>query len=107
MAKPCPILGKTEILSGSESGMCVPVVSRRPLVSRLTQTMLADGGLFEFRAHGAEVVGRRNHRKEDDQHASEREQEVQGGKFARMSVVAAAPEPVGRQSQQQPCEIQK
>jgi hypothetical protein len=54
-----------------------------------------------------EVVGGGYHREENHEHASERQQTLQGGSAARTDTSAIPPEPIGRESQKKPRKIQQ
>ena len=65
----------------------------------------ASGRLFHLGAHGAEIIGGGNHREENDQHASQGQEPV-GRQQSPGGGAGLAPEPIGRQCQQQPRQIE-
>ena len=82
--------------------------SRIPIASRLAHRAFADGGIFHLGPHRVQIVRSRNHRKQQNQRASESEQTLQRGQPAHRSrSPAPPPQPVGRKRQQQPCEIEQ
>ncbi len=66
---------------------------------------LAALGLFQFGAHGAQIVGGRNYREEHHKDTTESEHALQGSKLAGVS--RATPQPPGGHGQQQPREIEQ
>ena len=94
--------------SRAECGGTLPVPDRSFIVPCLTQGASAGGRFFRLAAHGGEVIRRRNHGKEYDQHTSQSQQALECAELASESHSSgAAPQPSGRERQQQPCEIQQ
>ncbi len=74
---------------------------------RLTDAFLGRG-FFHLRAHGTQVIGRRDHREEDDEHAPQCEETLE-----RRSATAVwcrsgvMPQPKGGHRQKQPGEVEE
>jgi hypothetical protein len=76
-----------------------------PVIRGHPDDPLAALGLFQFRAHGAQIVGSRNYRKEHHKDATESEHALQGTKL--MGIPRTTPQPPGGYGQQQPREIEQ
>ena len=93
---------------GGQRGLCLALRGGESLPARLADAALADRGLFHLCTHGPEIVGGRDHREQDHQHASQGQQTLNGGEPARSRrAPAAAPQQVCGQRQQQPGEVEK
>jgi len=65
--------------------------------------------LFDLASHRVQIVGSRDHGEQQDQHATQRQQALQRREclLPRPTRSPAPPQPVRRQSQQNPCEIEQ
>ena len=86
-----------------------PVYPGRILIaSRLPHRALAAGRFFHLSPHGVQIVRRRDHRKQQNQHTSQRQQTLQRRYPARHPRSRIPPpQPVSRHRQQHPCEIEQ
>jgi len=86
-----------------------PVSPRRiRIASGLAHGALADGGVFHLGPHRMQIVRSRDHRKQQNQHASQGQQTLQRTHRSRQPHSRVAPpQPVSRQRQQHPREIEQ
>jgi hypothetical protein len=74
----------------------------------LANTALAGWRFFHFGAHGVQIVSGRNHRKENDEQAPERQQAMEGISLPPLGCNSGIPpEAKGRHRQKQPEEIEQ
>ena len=92
--------------------------SRRPLppadpcraliISRLARRALVDGGIFHLGPHRVQIVRGRDHRKQQNQRTPQRQQYLERIEPAsRSRSRAPVPQPISRQPQQHPRQIEK
>jgi hypothetical protein len=78
---------------------------RCPIATALAKAALTGRRFLHLGAHRAQVVRRRDYRKEDGQNTSQSQQALQRTESA--GDFAVAPQPVGRERQQQPRKIKQ
>ena len=85
----------------------MPSVRGISFTALLAGAALAGGSFLHLRAHGLQIVAGRNYREQYDEHASQSQQDLDGSEAAAvMSRSGVAPQPIGRQGQKQPREIE-
>lgn len=92
----------------SQVRLALPFRRRRSVAAGLADIVLVARRFLHLGAHGTEIVGRGNHREQDNQRTSQRQQALGRGEPAAVSHASrVAPQPIGRQRQQEPCEIEQ
>lgn len=89
-----------EIGSGGRERLTTPFGGGWFFAALLADAAFAGGRFLHLGAHGAEIVGGRDYREENDEHASEGQQALKGSEAAaRRQGPGMAPQAIGRQRQ--------